>query len=96
MTDNQEKALAFLRDHPNSRTGDIALHLGIHSVGAYHMLKPLVERGLVERIDDDTVSKWDGKHTYKLARKRRETNDVLAWSRKIGHPFGILAAQVMA
>lgn len=96
MTENQRKILVFLREHPHARTAEIAQHLGVPNISAYHTLKPLVDRGLLTRVVGDAVDRHGGRHTYKLAPKRRETKEVLAWSRKIGHPFGILAAQVMA
>lgn len=94
MTKNQKKAVAFLRENPNATSADVAQHLGIHGVSAYNLLRPLVDQGLVSRHLD--TSQWDAKPTYKLIRIPRDIDHVLAWSQEIGHPFGILAAQVMA
>lgn len=96
MTENQTRILDLLRNNPGIGITEIAERLGIYRTTANTTIKSLQRLELVERyeqrVDANGVRFW----TYALDSRTRQLEHVLTRSQRIGHPFGILAAQVMA
>lgn len=92
----QVKIIQYLQMHPYSRCGDVAVALGITRTRMHGILVEMERSGMVSRTAAGDGNRRLGKYVYSAIRSPIGQDNILVRARHIGHPFGILAAQVMA
>ncbi len=89
----EQRIFAHLMSNPGASTSEIANALGVSLSYAMTVAKRMQKKGLIT----SKLRQHSGKtmrHFYAL--QEDGVQAVLTQARRIGHPFGIAAAQVMA
>jgi Predicted transcriptional regulators len=93
LSTNASKALAYLKENPNSSATDIGVHLGTTRNNAMSILYGLERKGFVaSSIRDGAIRPV----VFRALDMTDPTTALFDRARQLGGPFGILMAQVMA
>lgn len=88
-----EAVYEYVRTHPECTATDVGQHIGASRNRASSLLSCLRRRGLVVA---SPVPGSQRRIVFTAIEPVREPDEIIERARQIGHPFGIVAAQVMA
>lgn len=96
MKDLNARVIDYITSNPGARSLEVASELGVPQASIVKTLWRLEKAGQLKTRRTGNHNPKRQVKLYYVQHEPRSEADVLSIARQIGHPFGIVAAQVMA